>query len=56
MNESTAFVVKMRQENVTEEQIKAELKAKYPDSTKKEIRANLATILNKLDSEGLLIR
>ena len=56
MNESTAFVVKMLQDDVTEEQIFAALKEKYTDSTEQEIRANLATILKQLDSEGLLIR
>ena len=56
MNESTAFVVKMLQDDVTEEQIFAALKVEYTDSTEQEIRTNLAIILNRLDSEGLLIR
>ena len=56
MNESTAFVVKMLQDDVTEDQIFAALKEEYTDSTEQEIRANLATILKQLDSEGLLIR
>ena len=56
MNESTAIVVKMLQEDVTEDEIFAALKDEYTDSTEQEIRANLATILNRLDSEGLLIR
>ena len=56
MDESTAFVVKMLQDDVTEDQIFASMKKKYIASTKQEIRANLATILNKLGSEGLLIR
>ena len=56
MDEGTAFVVKMLQDDVTEEQIFAALKEEYTDSTEQEIRTNLAIILNRLDSEGLLIR
>ena len=56
MDEGTAFVVKMLQDEVTEEQIFAALKEEYTDSTEQEIRTNLAIILNRLDSEGLLIR
>ena len=56
MDESTAIVVKMLQDDVTEEQIIAALKEEYTDSTEKEIRAALTTVLNQLDSEGLLIR
>ena len=56
MDEGTAFVVKMLQDDVTEDQILTALKEKYPDNTDLEIRANLTTILNNLDREGLLIR
>ena len=56
MDEGTAFVVKMLQDDVTEDQIFSALKEKYPDNTDLEIRANLATILNNLDHEGLLNR
>lgn len=56
MDETTAFVVKMLQDDVTEDQIFTALKEKYKDNTDLEIRANLATILNNLDREGLLVR
>ena len=56
MDEGTAFVVKMLQDEVTEDQIFAALKGEYTDSTDQEIRAALTTVLNQLDSEGLLIR
>lgn len=46
MNESTAFVVKMLQDDVTEDQIFAALKDEYTDSTEQEIRAALTTVLN----------
>ena len=56
MDESTAIVVKILQEDVTEDEIFAALKGEYTDSTDQEIRAALTTVLNQLDSEGLLIR
>ena len=56
MDESTAIIVKMLQDDVTEEQIFAALKEEYTDSTEQEIRTKLTIILNQLDNEGLLIR
>lgn len=56
MDETTAFVVKMLQEDVTQEQLVEALKEKYPDNTDLEIRDGVKAILSNLEDEDLLIR
>ena len=56
MDEGSAFVIRMLQDDVTVEQLVSALKAEYDRSTDKEIREHLAGTLARLDAEGLLVR
>lgn len=55
VNDISADILSQLEEDTTPEKVHAYLVEKYPDSTKDEIGAQLASFLNQLISEGLLI-
>ena len=56
MDEGSAFVIHLLQDDMTVEQLVTALKAEYDGSTEKKIREELAKFLAKLDAEGLLVK
>ena len=56
LNEASADILELLKEDTTPETIHKHLKEKYPDSTDSEIAHLLVDFLNKLISEGLLIK
>ena len=55
VNDVSAEILKLLEEDTTPEKVHASLKEKYPDSTDREIGEQLAAFLNRLIREGLLI-
>lgn len=55
VNDISADILSQLEEDTTPEKVHAYLVEKYPDSTKDEIGEQLASFLNQLISEGLLI-
>ena len=56
MDEGSAFIIRLLQDDMTVEQLVTALKAEYDGSTEKENREHLARFLAKLDAESLLVK
>lgn len=55
INDVSAEILKLLEEDTTPMEVHKALKEKFPDSTDQEIGENLAAFLNQLIREGLLI-
>ena len=55
LDELSAAVLELLKEDTTPEKVHAFLKKKYPETSDKEIAAELVPFINKLAAEGLLI-